>query len=118
MLRMWADAVEGYALELLLKGEAVPGFKLVAGRTNRSWADEEAAAQWLVSATSEDEALPRSLVSPAQAEKLLKHYQIKNPGELVAQYAVKRTGTPTIAPATDPRPELSPFSEFAAEVLT
>jgi len=115
---MWADAVEAHALSLLLKGESVPGYKLVSGRTNRIWGNEKVAAMWLVHDTSLDEAMPRSLVSPAQAEKLLKKHDVKNAGELVAQYATKKTGAPTIAPANDPRPEVSAFSEFSTgEIL-
>jgi hypothetical protein len=111
-LRMWADTIETHALSLLLKGGTLPGFKLVAGRTNRMWANERAATDWLVYITSVAEAMPRKLISPAQAEKLLREHKIKNWRTQVSEHTTYRAGSPTIARDTDPRPVLEVFGEF------
>ena len=113
-LRMWADTVEGHALSILLHGGTLPGYKLVSGRTNRVWANEAAVTEWLVYETSVAEAMPRKLVSPAQAEKLLRDHRIKNWKSLVGEYTTYNVGPPTIARETDPRPVVEAFGEFQA----
>jgi Protein of unknown function (DUF2800) len=44
-VRDWANAIEKAALAAALAGVELPGFKLVHGRTNRAWADRDAAEQ-------------------------------------------------------------------------
>jgi hypothetical protein len=111
-LRTWADTLESHALSILLHGGELPGFKLVSGRMNRTWSDEQLVAQWLSYETSTNEAMPRVLVSPAQAEKLLRSHGLENWKTLVAEYTVRGTGQPTIASEKDPRPSIEPFGEF------
>lgn len=41
MILGWLDAVEAYARERAESSDGFPGFKLVAGRGLREWADEE-----------------------------------------------------------------------------
>ena len=40
-LRRWATDVQDYALAQAEQGRQVPGYKLVAGRSNRAWAGSE-----------------------------------------------------------------------------
>lgn len=50
-------------------GRPVPGYKLVRGRSNRKWFDEDKAIKWLAKNTPIEELYVSKAVSPAQAEK-------------------------------------------------
>jgi hypothetical protein len=97
----WFDAVEQHAFELLESGKSFPGYKLVAGRSLRQWADEASAEQALVGLLA-DEAYERKLLSVAKAEKVLG----KSRAGAVAQLIVKPQGKPVIVPQDDKRPPL------------
>jgi hypothetical protein len=92
LLEAWLKDIRALAHEVLDKGGKVPGYKLVAKRSTRQWADEKAAVEFLG-----DKAFKQELVSPAQAEKLLK---TKLPAELV----VSISSGNTMASEDDPRP--------------
>jgi len=92
LLEQWLKDIRGLAHQVLEKGGKVPGYKLVAKRSTRQWADEKAAVEFLG-----DKAFKQELVSPAQAEKLLK---TKLPAELV----VSISSGNTMASEDDPRP--------------
>lgn len=63
----------GLAQDLLMQGTKVPGWKLVHGRSNRAWADPEAADTFLRNQKlKEKERYNYTLISPAQAEKALR----------------------------------------------
>lgn len=98
----WLDAVEKHISGLLLDGEQFEGFKLVEGRGSRKWLDEENAATALLELKPEDDIYKKSLISAAQAEKLLgkKNYQ------LISDHIVKQSGKPTLAPESDKRPAI------------
>ncbi len=112
-IRAWLDGVAGLATECLKHGEDLTGgrFKLVAGRSQRSWKNEDVAATKLYALGFEDDDLyTRKMLTPAQAEKLVgKAHQ----GDL-AQLIDKQDGKPTLAPAQDKRPALSygPEADF------
>lgn len=89
----WIDAVRSHALALLSTGTEIPGWKLVAGRNSRGWANEAAAVERF----GEKAYQPRKLISPAQAEKLKLDLT-----DLVVTYP----GNPTIAPESDKRQSL------------
>lgn len=101
-----ADAIESFIKELralahtmLENGKALPGYKLVQKRAVRRWADEGQASTFL--ADTGVDAYEQKLISPAQAEKLLKKHKIELPVELVSAVS---SGT-TLVPASDARPE-------------
>lgn len=98
----WLEAVEVEVTARMNNGEAVPGWKIVAGRSSRAWADEASADAALTDLLGED-AHQRKLVTPAQAEKLLGK---KRAGE-IAHLIVKSAGAPTLAKADDSRPSAS-----------
>ena len=92
----WFEAVRARALaELTLDADAVPGFKLVEGKTNRAWGDE-AAAESAFALLGDARYAPRKLRSPAQMEKLTDKAE-------VARWATKPAGKPTVAPSSDRR---------------
>lgn len=53
----------------LIKGNEVPGMKLVRGRANRAWINENDAITWLAKNTSIQELFTSKLRSPSQFEK-------------------------------------------------
>lgn len=100
LVEAWAKAMYARAEGMLSRNEAVPGFKLVARRANRSWVDEDKTVYWLrenADATSEDMFVTK-LKSPAQIEKLVG--KSKLPPELVQ----KVSSGVTMVGAADPRP--------------
>jgi hypothetical protein len=98
----WLDALETHLFEQLERGEDVPGYKLVAGRASRSWADEAQAEKVLVTALG-DKAYERSLLSVAKAEKLLTRKRT----DLIEPLISKSQGKPTMVTQFDSRPSLS-----------
>lgn len=96
----WLDAVESYVKEQLESGVPVPGFKLVAGRANRQWAE---GADSKIEELFGEQAYSRKLISPAQAEKILGRKRLSE----IADIVVKPEGAPTIAGADDPRPAIN-----------
>lgn len=94
----------------LMHGRPVPGMKLVAGRSNRNWADESVAENWLqLHSEIEDEKLyTKKFISPAQAEKLDR--TLKKDPDFSALW-VKEDGKAQLVGESDPRPALSPELE-------
>lgn len=98
----WVKSLHGFAYDQLNTGNEVPGFKLVEGRSLRKWKDEEEIEKHLLSLNLKDDDLyTKKLVSPAQAEKLVKLVGVK-PAEL-SNFIRKPPGKPTIAPESDKR---------------
>ena len=125
-----ADMIEGFAKAVraeverrLLAGSFTDArYKLVEGRMgNREYEDEEAAeAEMKAMRLKSDEMYSKKIISPAQAENLLKE---KNPRKWakLQKLIVQRQGKPSVAPASDKRPALSmaiaeQFEELPAEV--
>ena len=104
-----ADQLEGYIADLrklafdrLEAGQPVPGYKLVAKRATRQWVNEDKAAIALANLglSASDMHKPAELISPAQAEKLLKKSKATLPDDIV----VAVSSGNTIAAQDDPRP--------------
>ena len=99
-----ADKLESFiadarqlAQDRLEKSMPVPGYKLVMKRATRQWADEAKARAFL----GEDFVVTKTeLLSPAQAEKVLKKRKLALPDDLV----VAVSSGSTLAPESDPRP--------------
>lgn len=109
----WLAGVREYAHYQLDQGhDSTAGrFKLVAGRSNRSWKNEDVAATKLYAMGLEQEDIyTRKLKSPAQAEKLVGKKRAKDLEDLVA----KDEGKPVMVPASDKRPALGrgPDADF------
>ena len=72
-IREFLDAVFALAETKAIQGEVIPGYKLVAKKSNREWAVPEDAEKQLSEQLGEEAFVTtRKLLSPAQAEKLLK----------------------------------------------
>lgn len=116
-LKTWISNLEAYALEQVLAGSPIPGFKVVEGRSLRTIPDQKAAIGALASAgLSEDSYLrPRELKTISDLEKLLTK---KGFNTLLGQYVVKPQGKPTLVEDSDPRPAMSSakddFNEYTS----
>jgi len=105
-IKTWATAVEAYALELALKGDRIPGFKLVEGRSVRKISDQDKAIEILTKAGFEEGSFlrPRELKTITDLEKLLRK---KGFQELLGGLVEKPKGKPTLVEQDDPREEIS-----------
>lgn len=103
LIEGWLGAVEGLVKERLTSGEGFPGYKLVEGKSNRQWADVEAAETVLIDLIGPEASHTRKIISPAQAEKVLGKKRVGEISDLI----VKPTGAPTLAPESDKRPPIN-----------
>jgi hypothetical protein len=100
LLEEWIKDLRALAFGLLEKGADVPGYKIVQKQARRQWVDEAHAAKVLG-----EDFVETVLLSPAQAEKLLKKRKLTLPDDLVVSVS---SGT-TLAPVDDPRPAVQSF---------
>ena len=98
---------------LLEDGHKVPGWKLVNKRATRQWTNEHMAVAFLSGAGVDAWAEPKPL-SPAQAEKALKKANIELPADLI----VAVSSGSTLAPESDPRPEVLQIGQILAKALS
>jgi len=112
ILEGWIKDLRALAFEMLQSDKPVTGWKLVAKRGVRKWHDEYLAAIALSGLGINPEV--KSIVSPAQAEKLLKAVKQKLPDDLV----VSVSSGDTLAPESDPRPTVSQFGAQLVAALT
>ena len=112
VISLWLKRVKDQALSSMLHGEQVPGFKVVAGRGSRQWADDLETAKLLQEAGYNQEDITKTeLLSVAAMEKALGKKKV---AELVGGQILTHTGAPTIAPETDKRPVYNPADDFDA----
>lgn len=89
------------AHQMLENDMPVPGYKLVAKRATRHWADPATAkARLLDLGLTETDVTKTELLSVAQSEKVLKKHKIDLPSDMV----VAVSSGSTLAVETDPRP--------------
>ena len=106
MFESWFRACDEELLTRALAGEDPPGWKVVEGRSRRRYRDEKVAAEkYGRVGLTEDEIYARKIISPAQAEKLLRFVGIR--GNLLKAFVSTLTerpkGRPTLAPDGDNR---------------
>ena len=104
-IKKWLDDVEAYALtQARDEGQSFPGWKLVAGRSNRKITNADMAASILLDAGFEEIYKPHELLTLTALEKMVgkKHFS-----ELLEDLIIKPEGKPTLVVETDKRPELS-----------
>lgn len=105
-LQNWAKDVQAHALAEAEKGKKWPGWKLVEGRSNRKYADEEKVVTTLLAAEySEDQIYkPRELLGISAMESKITR---KRFNALLGELIIKPAGKPTLVLKSDKRPEIS-----------
>jgi hypothetical protein len=114
MLEQWIADVRGLAHQVLDAGKPVPGFKLVAKRAIRQWADEAYTADILGDLLDKDELFTSKIISPAQAEKLLK----KKGYPLQDNLVVAVSSGSTLVEESDPRPAVLQIGQQLTAALS
>ncbi|EDQ2321214.1 DUF2800 domain-containing protein [Salmonella enterica subsp. enterica] len=109
LMRQHIADIEKAMYAVLMRGEQVEGLKLVEGRPgNRSWdlPDDigDLVAQWGI----EDLMTKQSLLSPTEAEKVMKGHE---KWELLEARITRKPGQPSIATADDKRPAWTPATD-------
>ena len=112
LLQGWIDDLNALVQTKIEKGYKIPGWKLVAKRGTRKWANQGKAADAL-NALGVDP-MKLEIVSPAQAEKLLKAKKQNLPEGLT----VSVSSGDTLAPESDPRPAVLQIGQHLTAALS
>ena len=109
----WAKQVQVYALEQALKGVKYAGFKVVAGRSVRTFKDTDAVVDRLTTEGYDADLLyERKLKTLTQLEALIGK---KNFEPLLGDLVDKPQGKPALVVESDKRPELTPNTSAKAD---
>lgn len=100
-LAAWVKDLEDYALSECLKGNEIPGWKAVEGRSTRQFIDQDKAFE-ILKANGIEEAMlyERKPLTLADVEKLIGKAKFK---ELLSEYVNTPPGKPTLVPISDKR---------------
>ncbi len=113
-LVQWYKDLEEYALNALLNGWQIPGWKAVAGRSNRAFTDQDAAiAAVLAAGYNEALVYERKPKTLTELEKLMGKTEFT---DKLGSFIIKPLGKPTLAPLTDKREPYNPAAADFAEV--
>ncbi len=103
----WANEIMAYATDAAVNhGKQWPGFKVVEGRSNRKYTDEEAVAEAAKNAGYRD-IYKQSLITITEMEKLMGKSKFN---EILGGLVMKPPGKPTLVPVSDKRPEMNTSS--------
>ena len=111
LITLWLRRVKQQALDSMLNGAEVPGYKVVEGKQgNRKWTNEMEVLEVLETAGYMREDVTETLLlSPAKMDKALGKKKV---AELLDGYIDRAPGSPTIAPESDKRPAYDPTADF------
>ena len=98
----WAEDIKAYALESAIGGKHWDGWKLVEGRSNRRYKDEQAVAEAVLAAGKDP--YERSVLGITAMTKLLGRKQFD---EILGTLVEKPQGKPALVPESDKRPALT-----------
>jgi hypothetical protein len=102
LIEEFIESVKSYALHRMMNGEKIEGLKLVAGNSRRVWANEATAEKVLVEELGTS-AYKKTLLSPAQAEKLIGKLKVEG---LISEIP----GSETVAHVSDRKKEIQPLN--------
>ena len=111
----WLKDVESYAINGMLEGKLeVPGYKVVEGRSNRKFTDQDKVIDILLADGYPEFVIykPKELVAMTNLEKLIGKKKFH---ELIGEYIEKPKGKPTLAPVSDKRPVYTTADDFEDE---
>ena len=98
----WAKDVQEYALDQALQGEEFDGFKVVEGRSNRKWTDEDKIGKILLGqGFLENIIYTKKLTGITNMEKAIGKKEVNR---LLGDYIIKPQGRPTLVTISDKRP--------------
>lgn len=110
----WYNSIREYAETTILNGGTIFGYKVVEGRSTRTWVDQDAALAALQAAGVEDaiiyDRVPKTL---ARLEKMIGKTRFD---ELVGNMIMKAPGKPVLANEKDRRPAYSGAAADFSEV--
>ena len=101
-LTAWASDVKEYALQQAISGKDWTGWKLVEGRSNRKYTNEDAVATTVESVGFDP--YERKVLGITAMQKMLGKSRFE---ELLAPYIEKPQGKPTLVPESDKRPAMN-----------
>lgn len=109
LIEKYVKGVKEFALSEAVKGQSFKGYKVVEGKSIKTWSDPDKAIKILEDETGIAKTMffkSPEMVSPSQAEdivssKLMKEILAKHP-DLV----IKPAGKPTLVPESDKRPAI------------
>jgi len=98
----WASGIKDYALQAALAGTRFPGWKVVEGRANRRYVNDQAVAEKVIADGKNP--YEQKLLGITAMEKLLgkKHF-----AELLAGLVERPQGKPVLVTEDDKRPEIN-----------
>lgn len=105
-LAAWAADVKEFALQQALSGVKYEGWKVVEGRSNRKYTDEDAVADTVSNAGYDP--YEHKVLGITNMEKMLGKKQF---AELLSGLVEKPQGKPVLVPSTDKRPEMNTAQE-------
>ncbi len=111
LYKKWSSAVTAYAIDELRQGRPIDGYKLVRGRANRVWIDEEAVQKLLKRLKVKvSDMFTKKFKSPAACEKLLP----SDKREKLKPFIDKPEGKLQLAKESSKKPAVSiePAAEF------
>ena len=101
LLKAWAADLEQHALMQALDGVEIPGWKAVAGRSNRQFTDQDAAIKALQAAGVEEAMLyVRKPLSLSAVEQMMGKSKFS---EVAGSFIIKPAGAPTLVHSSDNR---------------
>ena len=111
VIALWLKRIKQQALDTLLEGGDVPGWKVVEGKLgNRKWKDEQAVLKVLDEALYDiKDVTETKLLSPAAMDKALGKKKV---AELLEGLIDRAPGAPTVVPASDKRPTYNRADDF------
>lgn len=112
----WLTDVQTYALAQAEKGQTYPNFKLVEGRSNRKYKDQDAVAQALTAAGFPEAVIyERSLLGITAMEKTIGK---KKFAELLTTLVEKPTGKPVLVAVADKREAINSTAAAVGDFST
>lgn len=106
-LTAWADDVKEYALQQAVGGKKWTGWKLVEGRSNRRYTNEDRVAAAVKGAGFDP--YERNVLGITAMQKLLGKTRFE---KLLSPYIEKPQGKPTLVPESDKRPAYEPARQI------
>lgn len=114
-IKIWLTGIEEYALHTALSGTAVPGWKVVEGRSTRKITNPTAVSDALSGAGIGRDLLykPQELLPITELEKLVGKKQF---AALCGQWISKPQGKPTLVPESDKRQAINTVEDDFADI--